>query len=80
MLQFKKSLWEVYTGRRDGNISHASEALANIPSPFSNFTTLQQDFANKNLSLHDLVVLSGRDIQHTSSVLFAIVVEIDFSL
>ncbi|KAG5554912.1 hypothetical protein RHGRI_012462 [Rhododendron griersonianum] len=57
--QFKKSLWEVYTGRRDGNISHASEALANIPSPFSNFTTLQQDFANKNLSLHDLVVLSG---------------------
>ncbi|KAF7145734.1 hypothetical protein RHSIM_Rhsim04G0215100 [Rhododendron simsii] len=57
--QFKKSLWEVYTGRRDGNISRASEALANIPSPFSNFTTLQQDFANKNLSLHDLVVLSG---------------------
>lgn len=79
MLQFKKSLWEVYTGRRDGNISRASEALANIPSPFSNFTTLQQDFANKNLSLHDLVVLSGIYTTHlVCTVLFAIAVETDF--
>ncbi|XP_059628216.1 peroxidase 3-like [Cornus florida] len=57
--QFNKSMWEVLTGRRDGRISRVSEALANIPSPFSNFTILKQAFANKTLSLKDLVVLSG---------------------
>ncbi|KAM0950657.1 putative peroxidase [Dioscorea sansibarensis] len=57
--QFNKSLWEVETGRRDGNVSIDSEALANIPSPFSNFTTLSQGFAKKNLTVQDLVVLSG---------------------
>lgn len=58
-VQFKKSMWKVRTGRRDGIVSLASEALANIPSPFSNFTTLTQDFANKGLNVTDLVVLSG---------------------
>ncbi|KAJ4828929.1 hypothetical protein Tsubulata_040078, partial [Turnera subulata] len=57
--QFKKSMWEVLTGRRDGSISRASEALSNIPSPFFNFTTLKQSFASKGLTVHDLVVLSG---------------------
>ncbi|KAA8527506.1 hypothetical protein F0562_034779 [Nyssa sinensis] len=57
--QFKKSMWEVLTGRRDGTISRASEALANIPSPFFDFTTLKQAFANKTLTVQDLVVLSG---------------------
>lgn len=57
--QFKKDMWEVLTGRRDGNISRQSEALTNIPSPFNNFTTLKQNFANKGLTVHDLVVLSG---------------------
>ncbi|XP_019180334.1 PREDICTED: peroxidase 3-like [Ipomoea nil] len=57
--QFKKPMWEVLTGRRDGKVSRASEALANIPSPFSNFTVLRQSFANKSLTVHDLVVLSG---------------------
>nr|GMD77394.1 peroxidase 3-like [Ipomoea batatas] len=57
--QFKKPMWEVLTGRRDGKISQASEALANIPSPFSNFTVLRQSFANKSLTVHDLIVLSG---------------------
>ncbi|XP_058083538.1 peroxidase 24-like [Magnolia sinica] len=57
--QFNRSMWDVLTGRRDGNVSRASEALANIPSPFSNFTTLKQNFANKGLNVHDLVVLSG---------------------
>ncbi|KAK6134793.1 hypothetical protein DH2020_031463 [Rehmannia glutinosa] len=51
--------WRVPTGRRDGVISNASEALAQIPAPFSNFSTLQTDFANKGLNLKDLVVLSG---------------------
>ncbi|XVF66307.1 hypothetical protein PTKIN_Ptkin10aG0024700 [Pterospermum kingtungense] len=57
--QFRRPLWEVPTGRRDGSISRASEALANIPTPFFNFTTLKQSFANKGLSVQDLVVLSG---------------------
>ncbi|GAV92180.1 peroxidase domain-containing protein, partial [Cephalotus follicularis] len=58
-LQFNYSLWEVLTGRRDGIVSLASEALANIPSPFFNFTTLKQRFAIKGLDVKDLVVLSG---------------------
>ncbi|KAK6278669.1 hypothetical protein POUND7_018936 [Theobroma cacao] len=58
-VRFGKPLWEVPTGRRDGTISRASEALANIPSPFFNFTTLKQSFANKGLTVQDLVVLSG---------------------
>ncbi|XP_024022655.1 peroxidase 24 [Morus notabilis] len=57
--QFKKSMWEVQTGRRDGALSRASEASANIPSPSFNFSSLKQSFANKSLTVHDLVVLSG---------------------
>ncbi|KAA3463084.1 peroxidase 3-like [Gossypium australe] len=52
-------LWKVLTGRRDSRMSRISEALANLPSPFSNFTTLVQNFANKGLNVQDLVVLSG---------------------
>ncbi|CAI9759974.1 unnamed protein product [Fraxinus pennsylvanica] len=62
--------WRVPTGRRDGVISNASEALAQVPSPFSNFATLQTRFANKGLDLKDLVVLSGAHtigISHCSS-------------
>ncbi|KAL8478322.1 hypothetical protein ACS0TY_030292 [Phlomoides rotata] len=61
--------WKVPTGRRDGVISVASETRQ-IPSPFSNFTVLQTDFANKGLDLKDLVVLSGAHtigISHCSS-------------
>ncbi|XP_058083537.1 peroxidase 3-like isoform X2 [Magnolia sinica] len=57
--QFNRSMWEVLTGRRDGNVSVAWEALAKIPAPTSNFTTLKRNFANKGLNVHDLVVLSG---------------------
>ncbi|KAK4437342.1 Peroxidase 3 [Sesamum alatum] len=62
--------WRVPTGRRDGVISNVSEALAQIPAPSSNFSTLQTDFANKGLNLKDLVVLSGAHtigISHCSS-------------
>ncbi|KAL3337683.1 hypothetical protein AABB24_030019 [Solanum stoloniferum] len=45
--------WNVPTGRRDGTISIASETLSDIPSPFSNFSTLQNDFAKKGLDLKD---------------------------
>lgn len=57
--QFQKPLWKVQTGRRDGTISKQSEALANIPSPTFNYTTLVQRFASKTLDVKDLVVLSG---------------------
>ncbi|KDP21543.1 hypothetical protein JCGZ_22014 [Jatropha curcas] len=57
--QFKKPLWPVLTGRRDGIVSLASEVSDNIPSPFANFSTLLQNFKNKGLNVHDLVVLSG---------------------
>ncbi|KAJ4968535.1 hypothetical protein NE237_015236 [Protea cynaroides] len=57
--QFRRPIWEVLTGRRDGSISNATEALTNIPSPFFNFTTLQREFAKRGLSVRDLVVLSG---------------------
>ncbi|XP_060189410.1 peroxidase 3-like isoform X2 [Lycium barbarum] len=51
--------WNVPTGRRDGRLSNASEALANIPPPTSNFSSLQTSFASKGLDLKDLVLLSG---------------------
>ncbi|KAG9457530.1 hypothetical protein H6P81_002038 [Aristolochia fimbriata] len=59
ILQFKKSMWEVLTGRKDGRVSLATEVIGNLPSPFSNFTTLQQLFALKGFSVKDLVALSG---------------------
>ncbi|KAK9182410.1 hypothetical protein WN944_025554 [Citrus x changshan-huyou] len=57
--QFKKPLWEVLTGRRDGRISLVSEANSQIPPPSFNFSQLKQSFASKGLTVHDLVVLSG---------------------
>uniref|UniRef100_A0A2P2Q2Q7 Peroxidase n=1 Tax=Rhizophora mucronata TaxID=61149 RepID=A0A2P2Q2Q7_RHIMU len=62
--------WRVPTGRRDGTISNASEALNNIPPPTSNFTNLQRLFGNQGLDLKDLVLLSGAHtigISHCSS-------------
>ncbi|KAJ0052148.1 hypothetical protein Pint_01083 [Pistacia integerrima] len=57
--QFKKPMWKVLTGRRDGRVSLASEFLNNIPSPFFNFTELKPNFKSRGLTVHDLVVLSG---------------------
>jgi peroxidase len=51
--------WEVPTGRRDGRVSIANEALFNLPSPFANITVLKQQFAATGLSVKDLAVLSG---------------------
>ncbi|KAL8167575.1 hypothetical protein V2J09_009074 [Rumex salicifolius] len=62
--------WSVPTGRRDGTVSKASEALANIPPPTSNFTSLVQIFANKSLDIKDLLLLSGAHtigVAHCSS-------------
>ncbi|GAB4859467.1 hypothetical protein Ancab_040404 [Ancistrocladus abbreviatus] len=51
--------WKVPTGRRDGRVSLASEALTNLPPPFFNITQLKNLFSSKGLSVKDLVVLSG---------------------
>ncbi|WCJ32023.1 Peroxidase superfamily protein [Euphorbia peplus] len=51
--------WEVPTGRRDGRVSIASEALSQIPSPFDDINKLKNRFAAKGLNAKDLVVLSG---------------------
>ncbi|XP_049413894.1 peroxidase 24-like [Solanum stenotomum] len=56
---FKTSMWEVETGRKDGNVSLASEVSSNLPLPDSNISTLQQLFAKKGLNVDDLVALSG---------------------
>lgn len=58
-MQFKRSLWNVVTGRQDGRVSLASEAVRDLPSAGANFTTLQQQFAANGLDVTDLVALSG---------------------
>ncbi|KAK1291488.1 Peroxidase 5 [Acorus calamus] len=51
--------WRVPAGRRDGNVSLSSEALANLPRPTFNVTQLINNFASKNLALAEMVTLSG---------------------
>ncbi|CAO2817515.1 unnamed protein product [Amaranthus hypochondriacus] len=51
--------WEVPLGRKDGKISLASDADTLLPSPFFNFSSLQQNFAALGLTTKDLVVLLG---------------------
>ncbi|CAN6310403.1 unnamed protein product [Urochloa humidicola] len=53
------NLYEVETGRRDGNVSSAKEAVKNLPDSFDGIRKLIKRFASKNLSLKDLAVLSG---------------------
>lgn len=53
-------MWDVETGRKDGNVSFASEVNENLPSPTADFATLEQLFAKKGLNVDDLVALSGK--------------------
>ncbi|XP_058076698.1 peroxidase 24-like [Magnolia sinica] len=57
--QFRKSMWDVLTGRRDGTKSVAADVAKNLPSAFSDFAALQRLFSSKGLDVKDLVALSG---------------------
>ncbi|GKE03048.1 peroxidase 24-like protein [Tanacetum coccineum] len=57
--QFRKDMWPVFMGRKDGRVSLASEVGGNLPSANANFTTLLSQFGSKGLNLNDLVTLSG---------------------
>ncbi|KAL8228449.1 hypothetical protein R6Q57_016033 [Mikania cordata] len=68
--QIKGPVWLVPLGRRDGNISKASESIT-LPPPFASITQLKTIFASKGLSVKDLVVLSGGHtlgISHCSTI------------
>ncbi|WOG90929.1 hypothetical protein DCAR_0310176 [Daucus carota subsp. sativus] len=51
--------YDVPAGRKDGRISRASEASANLPPPTSDVDQLTQSFANKGLTQQEMVTLSG---------------------
>ncbi|OEL31220.1 Peroxidase 5 [Dichanthelium oligosanthes] len=51
--------YQVPSGRRDGRISLSDDALNELPPSFFNAAQLADRFAAKNLTIEDLVVLSG---------------------
>lgn len=58
MVQSGGRTWEVPKGRKDGRISRASDTRQ-LPAPTFNISQLQQNFAQRGLSIEDLVALSG---------------------
>ncbi|XP_006657392.2 peroxidase 39-like [Oryza brachyantha] len=63
-------LYQVETGRRDGNVSKLAEALRDLPPSDGNVTVLTHYFGVKNLTFKDMVVLSAAHtlgVAHCSS-------------
>lgn len=68
------NLYEVETGRRDGRVSHATEAVKHLPDSFDGIRKLTKRFASKGLDLKDLVVLSGIYYLYKSPFIFVVTV------
>nr|CAB3477078.1 unnamed protein product [Digitaria exilis] len=51
--------YQVPSGRRDGNVSLDTDAVANLPRPTFNASQLVANFAAKNLTDEEMVILSG---------------------
>ncbi|KAF2949907.1 hypothetical protein DAI22_01g152000 [Oryza sativa Japonica Group] len=51
--------YQVPSGRRDGNVSVAQDAIDNLPQPTFTAAQLVASFANKSLTAEEMVVLSG---------------------
>ena len=51
--------FDMPAGRYDGRVSLDSEALANLPPPFTSLEKLKEMFAAKGLDTEDMVTLSG---------------------
>ncbi|CAL4910201.1 unnamed protein product [Urochloa decumbens] len=61
--------YQVPAGRRDGRVSNGTET-SDLPPPFLNATDLVRNFKKKNLTLEDMVILSGAHtlgVSHCSS-------------
>jgi peroxidase len=59
LLQVGGDAYQVPAGRRDGNVSSAQEAGANLPPPTASASQLTQAFGAKGLSQAEMVALSG---------------------
>lgn len=72
------NLYQVETGRRDGRVSRAKEAVKNLPDSMDGIRKLIRRFASKNLSVKDLAVLSGTVTLRTLLPLIALAISTGF--